>query len=234
MSAVPIEPLEDLEALSIHLHAFATQQGYNLRPFFSFREGRRLFKCTRYKRQSTASSTDEICDMFFEIFEGAEGWTIKKMNLEHTHSLPSVTTKSASRVQVRVRWNNLPRESSKGSDNTSDLSSQAESGSDLECDFDLDARSGNDTANEDENSPVTRRSATQYSPKASSQRQVLLPPHNASASVGNGCALDTELSTYRVLRDDETKVTSSALFSEITTLLKDVSLILLCSGIPDS
>lgn len=101
LSAVPSTLLPSLVSVCVHLHAFATQQGFILKAEFS--ASRRLFKCTRFRNQSLDGGR-ALCDAFFEVIEMSSGWTIGRMRHDHSHALEK---DSLAQVRMRARWKNL-------------------------------------------------------------------------------------------------------------------------------
>lgn len=105
LTAVPTSPLPSLVSVCVHLHAFATQEGFTLKA--EFLANRRLFKCTRFRNQSQVDVGQALCDAFYEVIKISRGWTVGWVMLDHSHAMEK---DSASQLYIRKRWNNLQLE----------------------------------------------------------------------------------------------------------------------------
>lgn len=70
-------PSTSLKSLAIHLHAYASQQGFTLAPRFQVQKGR-LFLCRRNRYP-------DHCLAHFQVVKVGREWSIEEYELEHTH-----------------------------------------------------------------------------------------------------------------------------------------------------
>lgn len=217
LSAVPSTPLPSLVSVSVHLHAFAMQHRFNLKPVFSAR--RRTFKCTRFRSRSVKLD-EPACEVFFEVIEAQGGWTVGEKMLEHTHRL-----NKHAKSHIRTRWSNLelggtnPEDASYGNRasrtrKSTSISSLSNSGED-DSDSSSDSESEYDTAEEAEPAPGI---------SGGFMHRSLAPQSASSQKVSAVTTVDGETAAWKLLQTEESEMRSAALYSETTHLLKSVSL----------